>query len=316
MKKVFSFVLIAVMLINGVFVVSANGKTENVDISNNGSIVSDEYGCSIFPCSEVFYYDSENNYGIFMIIISTEELKCYEYVQYDVFFNKNIIQYESIVFADIGVYSRDYIETDDGFSYKVSIPKESSEWTPDGDYVQICCKITGLGDIDFGVNSFAVLPDGEKKELSVKISPFYNKIIDISEIEFINASNINAENGSVNLLDGMIAQELLDMSKNKSVVIKDRNNVIIDNNEMISNGAYIATVFEGYIVDRIDIIVKSDVDCDGDVTAADARLALRHSAQLDTLSGVAYFAADVDGVQGITASDARLILRKAAKLDN
>lgn len=59
-----------------------------------------------------------------------------------------------------------------------------------------------------------------------------------------------------------------------------------------------------------------DVNNDGNITAADARLALRTSAKLDTLSTEAFNAADVNGDGVITAKDARSILRYSAKISN
>ena len=58
-----------------------------------------------------------------------------------------------------------------------------------------------------------------------------------------------------------------------------------------------------------------DVDGDGSITAADARLALRASVKLETLTDAQTKAADVDGQPGITAADARLILRASVKLE-
>lgn len=68
-------------------------------------------------------------------------------------------------------------------------------------------------------------------------------------------------------------------------------------------------------VDAIRVSVKGDVQCDGKVSAADARLALRTSAGLESLSEPAAIAADIDGDGKVTASDARKILRVASKLD-
>ena len=59
----------------------------------------------------------------------------------------------------------------------------------------------------------------------------------------------------------------------------------------------------------------ADVNGDGSVTSADARLALRAAAKIEKLNAIQSYAADVDGREGITAADARLILRKAAKID-
>lgn len=57
-----------------------------------------------------------------------------------------------------------------------------------------------------------------------------------------------------------------------------------------------------------------DVDGDGQVLAKDARLALRASARLETLSEEAFRAADVNGDGSLLAADARQILRFSARL--
>ena len=58
--------------------------------------------------------------------------------------------------------------------------------------------------------------------------------------------------------------------------------------------------------------VKGDVNNDGNVTAADARIILRCSAKLEVLSGQAAENADVDGDGDTDAADARAALRKSA----
>lgn len=62
--------------------------------------------------------------------------------------------------------------------------------------------------------------------------------------------------------------------------------------------------------------IKGDLDNDGRITAADARLALRVAANLESISKAVAYAADVDGNNSITASDARTILRVAANLQS
>lgn|GEM_PF-1579258 len=72
-------------------------------------------------------------------------------------------------------------------------------------------------------------------------------------------------------------------------------------------------------VDKIDppaMIVYGDVDGDGKITSGDARLALRASVGLETLSQAAHEAADVDNSGSIDAGDARSILRFSVGLDN
>lgn len=61
--------------------------------------------------------------------------------------------------------------------------------------------------------------------------------------------------------------------------------------------------------------VLGDVNLDGEVTAADARLALRACANLMVLEGLAEIAADYNENGKLTAADARYILRVAANLD-
>ncbi len=59
---------------------------------------------------------------------------------------------------------------------------------------------------------------------------------------------------------------------------------------------------------------KGDINGDGKINAADARLALRKSANLQTLSDIEFTAADYNSDGKVTAADARLILRKSAGL--
>ena len=58
-----------------------------------------------------------------------------------------------------------------------------------------------------------------------------------------------------------------------------------------------------------------DVDNDGSITAADARLALRASVALEKLSDAGFLAADVNSDKSVTAGDARLILRASVGLE-
>ena len=61
--------------------------------------------------------------------------------------------------------------------------------------------------------------------------------------------------------------------------------------------------------------LPGDVDGNGKIEAADARLALRAAVGLETLTEEQTLAADVDGIVGLSASDARLILRAAVGLE-
>lgn len=83
-------------------------------------------------------------------------------------------------------------------------------------------------------------------------------------------------------------------------------------------GTFIKSVAPVVVVDETEDTdsspKKGDVDLNGKITAADARLALRKSAKLQNLSQVQMKNADVNGDSVVSATDARLILRYAAGL--
>lgn len=84
-------------------------------------------------------------------------------------------------------------------------------------------------------------------------------------------------------------------------------------------GTYIKNVADVVVIDDSEetkpiYIVKGDVNTDGRITAADARLALRQSAKIESLSDEQLRNADVNGDSIVSATDARLILRLTAGL--
>ena len=79
-------------------------------------------------------------------------------------------------------------------------------------------------------------------------------------------------------------------------------------------GMKIRLIRNGAVVDSVTICVKGDVDGDSGVTAADARLTLRQSVNLEKPDGAYLEAANVDG-EKVSASDARLILRASVNLE-
>jgi len=69
----------------------------------------------------------------------------------------------------------------------------------------------------------------------------------------------------------------------------------------------------GYLIEMMPAM--ADLDGDGAVTAADARIALRIAIRLQEADDALKAAADVDGDGKVTAADARLILRMAVGLE-
>jgi len=75
------------------------------------------------------------------------------------------------------------------------------------------------------------------------------------------------------------------------------------------------TIPAGTTSDGKPIGYLGDANNDGKVTAADARLILRHSAKIEILPETVHHLADVNGDGKINASDARIALRMASKLE-
>lgn len=76
-----------------------------------------------------------------------------------------------------------------------------------------------------------------------------------------------------------------------------------------------AIKIDSFAIEKAEEYALGDVNGDGSITAADARLALRNSVFLEELSAAAKVAADVNGDKIVTASDARLILRASVGLE-
>lgn len=93
------------------------------------------------------------------------------------------------------------------------------------------------------------------------------------------------------------------------------NPIKIFNNLFVGKGPLDYQPFPKEDDDDNDIeILPGDVDMDGRITAADARLILRRSARLIVFTEFQDWLADVDGDGKITAKDARIVLRISAGL--
>lgn len=99
----------------------------------------------------------------------------------------------------------------------------------------------------------------------------------------------------------------------KGAVVTDKNGKVLSDENAVPTGA-ILKVTEST---EYEIVISGDVNGDGRVTAADARLTLRASVGLESLGNDTseMKAADVNG-KGITAADARLILRASVGLED
>ena len=135
---------------------------------------------------------------------------------------------------------------------------------------------------------------------------------------------VKGEGGIVTDFENKISQigkevtieTLSSMIENENFAIVDKNGNTIADNAFVGTGSKIQILAEdGSVLNEYTIVVPTDIDGNGKTTAADARLALRSAAKLDTLEGVYFTAADVTGDGKVNASDARKILRISAGLE-
>ena len=75
------------------------------------------------------------------------------------------------------------------------------------------------------------------------------------------------------------------------------------------------TVTALYTENGPSVTLLGDIDLDGEVTASDALLAMRHAMSITTVSGQGAINGDMDGDGVITASDAILIMRAVMAMD-
>lgn len=129
-----------------------------------------------------------------------------------------------------------------------------------------------------------------------------------------SAYKINAENRILyNIKPGTKVSELLKGLGAGSFEVRAADGKLLSVNSVIPTGASISLIADGKAADTLSIAVLGDVNGDGSITAADARLTLRFVAKLETPTEIKRLASDVNG-HGVSAADARLILRVVAKL--
>jgi len=112
------------------------------------------------------------------------------------------------------------------------------------------------------------------------------------------------------LLDGLVSEFLFNG-------IYDKSGKKLSGEDTLATGQTLRSMFLGMTTLRYYIVVQGDLNGDGLVSAADARLALRISAKLEEKATAAQKAAgDIDGDGTVIALDARTILRVAARLQS
>lgn len=119
-----------------------------------------------------------------------------------------------------------------------------------------------------------------------------------------------------NVRTGLTVEELMKNFTNSAMfAIYGADGSYITEADAVTTGVrFNYKISDSYSTDYV-ISVTGDIDGDGKISAADARLIIRAAAQLDELSGAYAVAADVNGDGKILASDARKTLRVAAGIE-
>lgn len=122
------------------------------------------------------------------------------------------------------------------------------------------------------------------------------------------------DSGFCAVADETTVQELCGSHEN--IEVHNSEGALTDDDISLATGMKIVLKNEDTAVCVMEIVIPGDVDGNGDISASDARLALRNAVKLEELDGVYRQAALVSGSQKVTASEARLILRAAVQLEN
>ncbi|MBQ8411662.1 MAG: hypothetical protein IJX15_08055, partial [Ruminiclostridium sp.] len=136
------------------------------------------------------------------------------------------------------------------------------------------------------------------------------KEIPVKQKEFTDSSNAKKEDDKIVVKTGFTPAQLLKQASSGAVITDKSGNSVTS--AALGTGMKL-TFNDGKTA---VIVLKGDIDGNGTINAADARLALRASVKLESFDSAQTKAADIDGKTGVAAADARLILRASVKLEN
>ncbi|MBQ3537083.1 MAG: hypothetical protein IJA39_00755, partial [Clostridia bacterium] len=131
--------------------------------------------------------------------------------------------------------------------------------------------------------------------------------------EFTDSKDAKESGNNIVSNNGLTVAQLLSQA-GKGAVLKTTDGKAVENAALIGTGM-VLTMADG---SKKEIVVYGDVDGDGKISAADARLALRASVGLENFKedSAKYKAAKRGSVDKLSAADARLILRASVGLED
>lgn len=191
-----------------------------------------------------------------------------------------------------------------------------------------CITVNGLNDeYNYGFRTFAATDDGLYIGTA---NPFYGAqvwlLTDLEEGDIIG----NDVDYSLNMTKKLVSPayegtkvstivDSLEIDNFLDTVILDTDGAELARHDTFCTGDTLKStttiMFNERTVLEYTLVVLGDTDCDGKVTASDARLALRIAAGLDKASDAVLSACDANSDGDVTANDARAILRAASGLE-
>ncbi len=307
MKKFISIIMAVVLVAAGCLPVFATDDSLQKTAEKNVEI----------SVGSMYFNENKSNNEVWITVLIHGEYEDIDKFVIHFSADKDILQSADMYMGDAHIdYKFRWDNTDAGFDLVLQAYMLD-------DYTDLIHR-TGFKMLKIGTHGLSAIAeviykDGTSEELPVVFKSLRKDVIDENTVEYVY---INKENLNIHPLvmtayvnAGTKVGEFLAVADTKNAVVMLRDGTILDNDDVIPNNAFLATMFDGDKIDSIGLHLFFDVDCDSNVTAADARLTLRASAGLEKLDIAQSYAADVDGREGVTAADARKILRFSAGLE-
>lgn len=299
--------------------IDLNGNKVELDVQINNAIteVKEYYDIKI-DAGQVFVFDdaSENSGSVEVYI---PELEKFGYVKIYVDFSTEILQYNGGYEHPVAVYTESKYETDTGMCFYVSWNDKYYDRNDGYSYSTVgSVKCLGEGAVNFNVRVEATDLEGNIIEPKVKITEPYRVVKNKSELDYTEPDeSADVRHGNFIYLNGEITnREALEYVDGNNIRVAEYSgSTNLSDDALVTNGGKFYTMFDRYIVDSMYVCVMGDTTCDGRITAADARMALRIAAELEYPLWIVTESADMDGNGKVSAADARKILRVAAGLE-
>lgn len=320
-KRILSFIFAVIILLGSlVFPVYADKEPVAANVFISESYLSDEN----------WWYS--NQYTIigrkFDIIVDINGIESISECDISFEYNDEILQLENsgVIYGSSDInYMPLSEETVSGNQISVHIYDEKGIANPDLFTYVFGFKAISKGSLDIKAEITKLIDgDGNSHEAEVVLNvPSYtyeeNEIPDVLPDFEISLSYGLSRYIDTELAYPMTVAEFagkMQNAENCEIIIKDRFGELLDADAMIPTGATVTVFFDKMEVFHSTFTCIGDVDCDGKITSADARMVLRCVARLDLGENVTTVFSNAANTSmdtyKLNAADAREILRYCA----